>query len=98
MNETKDKEPHEVQLALPPYRVTFFGTVEPSKDEELVSAGMEDGEPVETSVVEGLYLVVHRDGRWENVDTGQGGEIEPGDYVLTNEGLYSVPDNQAVLD
>lgn len=98
MNDTGIKEPHEIQLALPPFRVTFYGYVEPSKDEELISQSIEEGEPVETSLVEGLYLTVQKDGRWEDIDSSEHGEIEPGDYVLTSGGLFSVPDNQAVLD
>lgn len=74
-----------------------MGIVEPSQDEEPVSAGTEDGNLVITSVAEGLLLTVERDGCWENTDTAERGDLEPGTYVLTSEGLYHAPGNEAVF-
>lgn len=98
MNATREKEPHEVQLALPPRRVWFFGCVESATNEELLASRIEGDEPVETSLVGNLHLEIQKDGRWENIETGEGGEIEPGQYVLTSKGLFSVPDNEAVFN
>lgn len=76
----------------------FFGCVESLSNEELLAQGIEDGEPIETTLVGSLHLEIQKDGRWENVETSEGGGIEPGNYVLTSKGLFSVPDNEAVFD
>ena len=89
-------EQNEIQLSLPPFRVTFVGTVEASEDEEPVSVGVEDGEPIITSTAEGLLLTVEAEGHWTNMETGESGEFGPGTYVLTSKGLYSAPGDETV--
>ena len=86
-----------IDISLPPFRVRFAGRVEPSEDKELVSIGTNDGDLTETWSTDGLLLTVVEDGRWENADTGDHGTLKPGEYALTADGLYSLPDHQSVL-
>lgn len=98
MGLTGDMQPQEVNLVVPPYKVTFFGTVVSPQNEQAISAGAEDGEPVTVSTTGKLHLEIYKDGRWENVDSGEQGDLDSGGYVLENGGLYHVEDHQAVFD
>lgn len=83
-------EPYKIEVRAEPLTLRLHGVMRTDEDSSEISGVSERGALVESTK---SCLIMVNEGTFTNEDTGEIGDLDPGLYMLSSDGLFMVGDD-----